>query len=116
MSTSRLQREQSYLCYSKADEFAAHPCAGIVASQNAKHECADQEALDLNPAAAEDFNEGDGEEVARDVTRRGDDEIAVSVLQKSVILGLAFGETNVSEEDGLVEIDTIEGYVNQEPC
>ena len=88
----------------------------VVAGNDGKHERADQEALNLDPATSEYLNEENREEVPGHVARRSDDEIAVSVLEELVILGFATGETNRSQKDGLVEVETVKGDVDKEPA
>ena len=66
----------------------------VVTGNNSKHERADKEALDLNPATTKDLDEVDCKEVPRHVTRGGDDQVPISVLQKRVIFGFAFGKSD----------------------
>ena len=65
----------------EADEFASGSEMVVVARNDSKHERADQEALNLDPASAKDLDEENGQEVARDVARCSDDEISVRVLK-----------------------------------
>ena len=88
----------------------------IVAGNDAKHEGADEKALNLDPATTKDLDEINRKEVPRHVARRSDDEISVSVLEECVVFGFAFGETNRSQKHGLVEIETIKGDVDKEPA
>lgn len=62
----------------------------IIAGNDTEHQRADEEALNLNPTTAKDLNEEDCEEVTRHVTGRSNDEIAVSILDEGIVLGLAF--------------------------
>lgn len=88
----------------------------VVTSDDSEHESADDEALNLNPATAQDLDEVDCEEVARDVAGCGDDEISVSVLEQRVVLGLSFRKADCTKQNRLIQIETVEGYVDQEPC
>ena len=87
----------------------------IRTSEDTEHESSDEETLDLNPLPAEQFNEGDGEEVARNVTSDGDDQVTLGVPEEVVVWVGASGETDISKNDGLVQIDAVEGNVDQEP-
>ena len=84
----------AYLGDGEADEFPSSSQMRIIAGDDGEHERADKEALDLDPATTKDLDEEDCEEVARYVTRGGDDEISVGVLQERVVFGFAFGETD----------------------
>ncbi len=106
----------SYLSNGKADEFPSRAEMLVVTSDDGEHESADEEALNLDPATAQDLDEIDGEEVARYVAGCCDDEISVGVLEQSVVLGLPFRKPDGAEQNGLVEIETVEGYIDQEPC
>ncbi len=87
----------------------------IVTSDNGKHERGDQEALNLDPATAKDFDEINGQEVARYVTSRRNDQISVSVFEEGVVLRLPLRKANCSEQNGLIEVDTVEGHIDEEP-
>lgn len=88
----------------------------IVAGDDSKHERADQEALNLDPATTKDLDEKDGQEVPRHVARRGDDQISVSILEERIIFGFTFGKSNGGEKHRLVEIETVEGNVDKKPA
>ena len=88
----------------------------IVAGNDGKHQSTDQEALNLNPATTKYLDKDDGQEVSRHVSRSSDDKITVSVLEESVVFGFAFGEADGRQEDGLVEVETVEGDVDKEPA
>ena len=88
----------------------------IFTSNDGKHERADEEALNLDPATTKNLDEVDGKKVPWHVSGRGDDQISISVLEQRVVFGFAFGETDRSQKYGLVEIDTVEGDVDEEPA
>lgn len=88
----------------------------IVAGNDTKHERADQEALNLDPATTKNLNEKDRQEVSRHVACRSDDQISISVLEERIIFCFAFGETNRSQKHGLIEVEAVEGHVNEEPA
>ena len=88
----------------------------IVAGNDAKHEGADEEALNLDPATTKDLDEIDRQEVPRHVARRSDDEISVSVLEERIIFGFAFGKTDRGQKHGLVEIEAVKSDVDKEPA
>ena len=88
----------------------------IVAGNDTKHERADQEALNLDPAATKDLDEVDCKEVPGHVARRSNDQVSISVLEERVIFGFAFGETDRSQQHGLVEIETVKGDIDEEPA
>ena len=100
----------------KADELSSGAQMFIVASNDSKHERADEEALNLDPPTTKNLDEEDGEEVPWHVSGRGDYQISISVLEERVVFGFAFGETDRSQKHGLVEIDTVKGDVDQEPA
>ena len=87
----------------------------VVAGDDGEHEGTDEETLNLDPTAAEDFNEKNRQKVPRHVTGCSDDEISVSVLEEGVEFGFAFGETDRTQQDGLVEVEAVKGHVDQEP-
>ena len=103
------------LCNDDAGKAAAGGEARTAAGEDAEHQGRDEEALDLNPLAAEQLDEGDGDEVARDVAGNGDDEVALCVLEEVLIGRFAGRVAYVGENDGLVEIDSVEGDVDEEP-
>ena len=76
----------------------------VIAGNDSKHERADQEALNLDPATTKDLDKSDCEEVPRHVARGSDNQVSISILQKRVIFGLAFGESDRSQYHGLIEI------------
>ena len=106
----------AYLSNGEADKLSSRSQMSIVPGNDGKHERADEEALNLDPATTEDLDEENREEVPGDVAGRSDDKIPISVLKKGVIFGFAFGETDRSEKDGLIEIQAVESDVDQEPA
>ena len=106
----------AYLSNGEADEFARSSEMIVVAGNDSEHQSRNEEALDLDPTTAENFDEVDCQEIARYVPGCGNDQIAVTVLEKSVVFGLAFREADGCEEDRLVKIDSVKRYVDQEPC
>lgn len=106
-----VQGFQTYLSNCETNEFSSSAEMFIVAGDDTEHECADQEALDLDPTAAKDLNEIDGEEIAGHVTCGRDDKISVAILEESIVFCLAGREADCGEEDRLVEIETVEGHV-----
>ena len=88
----------------------------IVASNDAEHERTDEEALNLDPATTKNLDEVDGKKVPWHVSGGGDDQISISILEKRVVFGFAFGETDRSQKHRLVEIDTIKGDIDEEPA
>ena len=109
-------RIHAYLSDCEADEFSSRPQMCVVAGNDTEHQRTDQEALYLDPTTTEDFNKVDGEEVSRHVASGSDDEISVSVLQKRIILGFAFGEADGGQKHGLIEIETVEGDIDKKPA
>ena len=106
----------AYLSNGEADEFSSGAQMGIVAGNDGKHEGADEEALDLDPATTKYLNEENRQEVPGYVARRSDDEIPIGVLEQRIVFGFAFGEANRSEKDGLIEVEAVESDVDQEPA
>ena len=106
----------AYLSNGEADELSSGSQMSIVPGNDGKHERADEEALNLDPATTEYLDEVNREEVPGDVAGRSDDEIPIGVLEKGVIFGLAFGETNRREKDRLIEIQAVESDIDQEPA
>ena len=106
----------AYLSNGEADELPSRSQMSIVPGNDGKHERADEEALNLDPATTEYLDEENREEVPGDVAGRSDDEIPIGVLEKGVVFGFAFGETNRGEKDRLIEIEAVEGDVDQEPA
>ena len=106
----------AYLSNGEANEFSSRSQMGIVPGNDAKHERADEEALNLDPATTEYLNEENRQEVPGYVARRSDDEVTISVLEKRIIFGFAFGETNRAKKDGLIEVEAVESNVDQEPA
>ena len=106
----------AYLSNGEADELSSGSQMGIVAGNDGKHERADEEALNLDPATTKYLNEENRQEVPGDVARRRDDEIPISVLEKRFVFGFAFGETNRRQKDRLIEVEAVESDVDQEPA
>ena len=106
----------AYLSNGETDEFARSSEMIVVAGNNSKHQSRDKEALDLDPATAENFDEVDGQEITRYVAGCGNDQIAITILEKSFVFGLACREADGCKEDRLVKIDAVKCYVDQEPC
>ena len=67
---------------------------GVIAGNDGKHERADEEALNLDPATTENLNEENRQEVPGYVAGRSDDKIPISVLEKGFIFGFALGKAN----------------------
>ena len=107
---------ETHLSNGEADEFAGCSEMCIVAGDDGKHESADQEALNLNPATTKYLNEENGQEIPRHVTRRSDDQIAISVLEELIVFGFTTGETNRSEKHGLIQVETVKGNIDKEPA
>ena len=105
----------TYLCDSKADEFASSPQMYVVTGNNTKHETSDQETLNLNPATAEYFNEIYCEEVPGYVAGCSYDQVSVGVFEQGVIFGLALRKANGRKKYGLIKIGAIERNIDQEP-
>ena len=106
----------AHLSNREADELSSCSQMVIVAGNDGKHERADEKALDLDPATTEYLNEEYRQEVPGDVARRSDDEIPISVLEERIVFRLAFGETNRGKKDRLIEVEAVEGDVDQEPA
>lgn len=87
----------------------------VSAGDDTEHEGGDDEALDLDPAAAELFDEEDGEEVPGEVSGDGDDEVADGVALEDFELVRAGGVADFHQDDGLVEVGAVEGHVEEEP-
>jgi len=102
---------------SNDDEGKATTGSNLVAgtSENAKHEGGDEETLDLDPLAAEEFDKGNCEEVSGNVTGDGNDQVAFGILQEVVIWVFASGIANVGQDDRLIQVDTVKCNINQEP-
>lgn len=105
-----------YLSDRKADEFPSRSEMLVVTSDDGEHQSTHEEALNLDPTTAQDLDEIDCEEVPRDVACCRNDQVAVCVLEQSVVLGLSFGESNGGKQDRLIEIEAIEGDIYEEPC
>ena len=88
---------------------------GVVTSDNGKHERSDDETTNLNGLTTDNLDESNGEEVSWHVSRGGDDQVTESSNEEGVVLVAALCETNQTEEDGLVEVDTVKGNVDEEP-
>lgn len=84
-------------------------------SQDTEHEGGDQEATNLNGLAAKELDEGDREEVAGHVTSDGNDQVTLSVVEEVLVWGLAGSVADGGQNDGLVQVDTVESNVDQEP-
>jgi len=84
-------------------------------SKDTEHQGGDEETLDLNPPSAKQLNEGDGKEVTWDVTGDGNDQVTLSVLEEVLVWGLASGVSNISQNDRLVQVDTVKGDIDEEP-
>jgi len=66
----------TYLGKSEADEFSRRSKMTIVAGYDTKHQGNNQESLYLNPTSAEFLDKVYGDEVSRNVTSHGNDEVA----------------------------------------
>ena len=100
----------------EANKFPSCPQMVIVTGNNGKHERADQEALNLNPATTENLNEIDGQEVSGYIAGRGDDQITISVLEEGIVFGFTLGKSNGGEKHRLVEIEAVKGNVDKKPA
>ena len=99
----------------EACELAANAETGVVAGDDGEHKRSDDEATNLNWLTADDFDESNGEEVSRDVSGSGDDQVTESSDEEGVVFVAALGKANETQEDGLVQVDTVEGHINEEP-
>lgn len=106
----------AYLSDCEAHKFPSCPQMCIIAGNDSKHECADKEALNLDPATTKYLDEIDCEKIPRNIARRCDDEISISVLEERIIFGFAFGETDSRQKYGLIEIETVEGNIDEKPA
>jgi len=99
----------------EAGKLATGAEMGVVTSDDTEHERSDEETTDLNGLATDNLDKGNGEEVTRNVTGGGDDQVTVGVDEKSVVLVATLGETNGCKEDRLVQVDTVESNIDEEP-
>lgn len=81
---------------SEARELPGGAQVRIATSQDAEHQRADEEALDLDPAAAEVLDEEDGEEVAGYVAGDSNYEVSDGVAEEDVVVCCAGRVANVS--------------------
>lgn len=58
---------------------------GVGSGKNTEHEGGDEETLDLNPFATENLDEGDGEEVTRNVSGNCDNQVALCTSEEEVV-------------------------------
>lgn len=73
------------------------------------------ETEDLDWLASEGLNEGNGEEVAWEETGDGDDQVTGGCLHQ-LGPGVTGSEVDGGQDGGLVEVDAIEGNVDEEPA
>jgi len=85
------------------------------ASKDTECECGDKETLDLDPFAAENLNEGNREEITRNVTSNGNNQVTLGVVEKVLVWGSASGVTDGLEDSRLVQVDTVESNIDQKP-
>lgn len=105
----------TYLCNDEAGELAASSETAVVAGDDPEHECGDQETLDLNPLSAEELDQGDGDEVSWNIACDSDDQVADRSENEGVVLGGALREADVRKKNRLVQVDTVERHVDEEP-
>ena len=105
----------TYLSEGEANKLASSSNVFVVSRNHGEHERSHQEALNLDPFAAEDLDGRNGDEVSRDVSSSGDDKVAIGALQQCVVLGLALGESYIGQQHGLIEVGAVERNVNEEP-
>lgn len=110
-----IEKSAAYLGYSEADKFPSGSQMRIITGNNSKHEGADEEALNLDPATTKYLNEENGEEVPRHVASRSNDEISICVLEEGLVFRFTFGEPNCGQKHRLVEVETVKGDVDEEP-
>ena len=77
----------------------------------------EQEALDLDPFTAELLDGENSGVVPRDEAERGDDDVAGADLDEALVGRAVLAiEADLLQDDVLVEVDTVEGDVEQEPA
>jgi hypothetical protein len=81
-------------------------------SEDTKHQGCDEEALDLDPLATEDLNQGNRDEIAGNVTCHSDNQVALGVVEEVFVRSFSGGIPNGGEDDGLVQVDAVEGHVD----
>ena len=99
----------------EACELAANAETGVVAGDDGEHEGGDDEATDLNWLTTDDLDKSNGEEVTRHVSGSSDDQVTESSDEEGVVFVAALGEADQAEEDGLVQVDTVESHIDEEP-
>ena len=77
----------------------------------------EQEALNLDPFTAELLDGEDGRVVPRDEAKCGDDDVASADLDEALVGRAVLAiEADLLQDNVLVEVDTVEGDVEQEPA
>ena len=89
----------------------------VISTRNdGEHQSTDQKSLDLYPAPAEPFDEIDGEEISRDVSCNGNNQISDGVPLQHFVFGRPRREADFGQDDGLVEIRAVKGHIEEEPA
>ena len=87
-----------------------------LSTQDSKEESVHSESHQLNGLSSNDVDEGNGEEVTGQETSDSDDQVSGSSLHQLSVCGRAGGESNGAENGRLVQVDTVEGNIDQEPA
>ena len=68
-------------------------------------------AYELLADAPDAIREQDGDVETGQITGAADDDVANGCVPQGLERSLAFAETDLAEDDGLIQVNTIEGYV-----
>ena len=96
-------------------EFAARANDVVSETEDAEEDGEESETHDLDGLATDSVNKSDGDPVTRDGTGADDDQVTDSVVVVDLVHVLTTGVTNSGENDRVVERDTVESNVEEEP-
>lgn len=87
----------------------------VITCQDTKEQSTGQEALNLNPFPSQLLDEGHGDEVSRNVPGDGDDQVSNCVLHQGVVFIAPMAETDLGQDDGLIQVGAVKGDIQEEP-
>ena len=96
-------------------EFAARANDIVSETEDAEEDGEEGEAHELDGLATDGVNQSDGDPVTGDGTGTDDDQVTDSVVVVNFVHVVTTGVANSSEDDSVVQRDTVESDIEEEP-
>lgn len=96
-------------------EFAARANDVVSEAEDAEEDGEESKAHDLDRLATDSVNKSDSDPVTRDGTSTDDDQVTDSVVVVDLVHVLTTGVTDSGKDDRVVERDTVESDIEEEP-